>query len=209
MKAWKCIGIAAAMAGLGACSGEDPGELVPEAYEIVTYCGAADSQGRGSRFTFRVFEDSPLITLTASARPVDPIAEGTRLMIRYRAADPYASGRIELTGLGLIGGGEMEEGQADAGSAITVNSLWRSGQYINLDYCTEASAQAPCRLLLDTATASSARPVLTVVQEGGREYLRRAYASWDIADLWARPGLEGVIVRTGESDQTLFLKKAL
>lgn len=191
------------------CSSDEPTDSVT-LYDIVTFEGDSD---HGARFSFRKNGDSPLVELVAAGRRLnsEAVAEGDRVLIAYTpvSGEAYRSGDIELKGVSLINGGDMRRGGTDGWDAtpVYVNSLWRSGTYINLECKLDyADDKRRFYLALDEATAAEPVPDLYIVHDMGTlppNFGRRIYASWDISAVWDVPECQGVTVHVNDSNRDL------
>lgn len=170
----------------------------------------ADTGAGGSdmKFTFRRFDDSPLITLTAPAMGLNEKALGQRALLYYYSpvGDPYAPGPVEVRGLSVVNtdtvkARHLERYNWDA-SPIWLNAIWRTGEYLNmrvrLDYSDKPRYLG---LLLDSASMESSVPQLYLLHDldgAPDNFLREAYLSFYIADLWNRPDLQGIDVHVND-----------
>lgn len=194
---------------LPSCSGDEPYSDTATLYDIVTFDGSTPD---GAQFSFRASDDSPLITLTASGSPLDvsSISPGDRMLLGYipSSGQPYSSGPITVVSAGPINNMTLHEAditdiQWDA-TPIYLNSIWRTGCYINI-YC-RVSYSAEARLLdllLDPATADTPLPHLYVAHNllgQPDSYTRRAYMSADIASVWNKETCRGVIIHVADDN---------
>lgn len=195
------------------CRNQDgPDEVWPEVEDIVTFEG---NNSRGAVLTFNRVDDSPLITLQAQVPLTgEGMTPGTRLLARYRPASgrPYTSGDIELTGTKEINNGPLRIGDLTEfpdwdRDGVYVYSLWRSGSYINL-FCRLTYDRQPrvFMLMLDEATEGDPVPQLylvhTLATDGVNSHDRQAMASFDIANLWDRPGVQAVDIHVANTNLT-------
>lgn len=103
----------------------------------------------------------------------------------------------------------MRRGGTDGWDAtpVYVNSLWRSGTYINLECKLDyADDKRRFYLALDEATAAEPVPDLYIVHDMGTlppNFGRRIYASWDISAVWDVPECQGVTVHVNDSNRDL------
>lgn len=168
---------------------------------MVTYEGT--SQAGVTTLTFREIDDSPLITLTCDWTPDPAIDGGTRLMALYTTDTPQQSAHVALRQAARTFGGALK--QTSRPDTLTLrpvymNSLWRSGGYLNLDALMQySSTQRSVSLVLDEATASSPCPVLyletSAVLDSTAVFGSRVYASWDASQLWQQQSVDSLKVR--------------
>ncbi len=196
---------------LTACSDEEgvDGPVEMQLWDIVTYEGSGTSS-RGSVFTFRQVDDTPLITLTSPLTLTD-VDAGTRMMISYipESGKAYTDGPIKLLSAAKINCGEAktewkEEYKDWNRDKVYLYSAWRSGTYINfhlrLTYSTDPRIFT---LVLDPATRESEMPefYLVHIMAEPTDYHDRAYfASFDIAEIWNLPTARGVIVHVADTN---------
>lgn len=199
------------------CSDDDgiDGPVDMQLWDIVTYEGSG-TDGKGSVFTLRQVDDSPLVTLTSTAgiREIDP---QTRLMIRYipENGKAYTSGPVRLLGASKINNGTAEtewkeEYDGWNRDKVFLYSVWRTGSYMNfhvrLTYSTDARI---FKLVADPSTLDTEYPDLYLVHIMAEvtDYHDRAYfASFDIEDVWNSPKTRGVRIHLANTnlDKDIF-----
>ncbi len=193
-----------------ACSDNGPYNDNAELADIVTYKGASQS---GAIFTFQRQNDSPEITLTATGKYVDEnsFKPGNRVLISYYAAnrEPYTSGDITLTGIAAINNDTLKTGDAEKLSgwntdAIYLNSIWRSGNYINIYFRADQSEEKRrFSLMIDEATMEEEFPQLYLVHDmlgQPDNFTRRVYASFDISSIWNNDRCKGIDIHINDSN---------
>ncbi|WP_297063696.1 NigD-like C-terminal domain-containing protein [uncultured Duncaniella sp.] len=196
---------------LTSCNDDDgiDGPVEIALWDIVTYEGKG-SDGKGSVFTLRQVDDSPLVTLTSTSGLQD-IEAPTRLMIRYipEGGEAYVSDRIQLLGASKINTGEAATEWKDDydnwnRDKVFLYSAWRTGTYINfhlrLTYSTEPRI---FNLVLDPDTRQSETPEFYLVHIMAEEtdYHDRAYfASFDIGEIWNDPKTKGVKIHIADTN---------
>lgn len=209
------MALAVALTG---CGDDAPYSDTATLYDIVTYGG---SVGGVATFTMRASNDSPLLTLTATGVDVNPaIKEGDRMLLGYIPASgtPYASGEVSVVSTGAINNVPMtEDAIADIrwdADPIYLNSIWRTGCYINV-YCRVSYSAKPrlLSLVADCETLGDPVPQLYLVHDLLGEpdsYTRRAYLSADISDVWRLETCRGVTVHVADSNlpttEYIFMK---
>lgn len=199
----------ALMAGLClvSCGSSDSEEAVPTVFQIVTYEGTANSV---STFTFRQINDSPLVTLTALWSTTAKLEKGQRILIGYQSMKPFESGDVTVLAASLINWGDVEVSSETDGWDITplwLNSMWRSGEYINVDCSVEYSDQPRKFVLMaDESTLSDPYPTLYLYHNKDNaiySYMRRIYGSWNISKVWDNPECQGVIVKVHDTNREI------
>lgn len=194
----------AVILGLTSCNTND-GPEVNENYflDIVNY--EADSP-TGSTFTFRRQGDSELITLTCPQRlSANDFKVGTRVIINYvpESGKQYVSGPVRLVAAANVEGrGEAipraTKAETDdwASDGITVHALFRSGNFINLQFTGALGAQkAVVKMLVDSETIDSDTPEVYIIYgpyTGVVDHTYMFYGSWSIADIWNRPNCKAI-----------------
>lgn len=188
-------------------------------YDIVTF----ESTGaEGSVFTFQKSGDSPLIKLDAIGFELDTekVSLGSRVLLGYypKSGEAYVSGKIDVSGVGLINNDttvvrpiERYDWQANP---VYLYALWRTGKYLNLHARLEYSSEPRMfGLVVDSLTLDDEIPQLYVVHNlmGQPEnFERETYASFDIENVWNRPGCQGITVYVEDlnlgQDEYTFMK---
>lgn len=192
------------------CSNDDgPFSDSAQLYDIVTYDG---NDASGARFSFRRRDDSPLITLTAPGVSVSSsIKPDDRVILGYYPAsgEPYRSGEISIISINKINQDTLHyHNAADLkgwdNDAVFLNSVWRSGKYINVYMRVEFSNSARIfRIAADSATILDPRPHLYLMHDMGNaptSFTRRAYLSVDISSLWEKDYCEGIILHVNDTN---------
>lgn len=198
---------------LASCS-TDGGDYAEQAFlsDIVT----VESTGKtGSRFTFRRYGDSPLITLDDPGLTLKKEYVGTRVLLRYypESGIPYTDSEIRAVGLTAINNDttvirpvERYDWNADA---VFLNSIWRSGNYINVRMrAVYSDSPRYFSLMVDSLTLTDPVPQVYLVHNtlgAPDNYMREVYASFDISNVWDRPGCRSIEVHVNDSN----LKKEL
>lgn len=193
---------------LTGCGDDVPYSDTATLYDIVTYGGSEDGV---AIFAMRASNDSPLLTLTATGVDVDPaIGEGDRMLLGYIPASgvPYTSGEVSVVSMGAINNVPMKEDAiADIrwdADPIYLNSIWRTGCYINV-YCRVSYSAKPrlLSLVADRETLGDPVPQLYLVHDLLGEpdsYTRRAYLSVDVSDVWRLETCRGITVHVADSN---------
>ncbi len=179
-------------------------------YDIVTFEGNTDS---GAQFTLLRQDDAPAVSLLARGTKVDTetIEPEKRVFIGYIPAsgEPYTSGDITLTGASAINNDVLRISSLDSIPAwdsdpIYLNSIWRTGNFINI-YCrvSYSDEKRAFILMVDRATRDDAIPQLYLVHNllgEPQSFTRRAYLSVDISSLWSETSCHGVTVHLNDSN---------
>lgn len=185
------------------------GEVEMSFTDVATYEGRLP--GDSMKFTLRQNDDSPLVTLACQGHFKDSVACGQRMVITYipESGKAYTSGTAYLVGAAEISGGMSVSGDiADYPlwnrDSVYVYSMWRTGEYINLhSRLVYSKKPRVLKMLVDSATADSAVPTAYVVHclDTVTDYHDRAYyVSWDIKEIWEKPGCKGLKVRVANTN---------
>lgn len=174
----------------------------PAIYDIVTFDGVTpDDKAPLAIFTYQVKDDSPVITLSANWNAPDELKPGTRLLLAYTTETPGESGPIAIKGLSIIPGGDIRPtATVPASEPIRLRSLWRSGNYLNLNSVITISGEASeISLYVGEETLADAVPQAYVVVGMGNGGIdtsapRQLYASWNIESVWSLPTVTGLNV---------------
>ncbi len=201
------VAAATAMFAFTACNSSDDSDTGNQYADIVTLESTAPS---GSVMTFREKDDSPLITLTTTqAFSTEIFTPGTRILAIYH---PESNKRGE-SGPVTVAAASPTLGKGSAPVPAVVDTLdnwasdrivmpgesvWRSGYYLNMAFQAISTA-TPKKfyVYVDEKTVDSEYPELHVVFKSGNSssmYNFAFYASYNIAGLWNRPGVNGVKV---------------
>lgn len=174
---------------------------------FATYEGA--EQGNAT-FSYCRYNDSPLLTLTAENVASLDVDKGERLFIRY--TDLGSNGdenqrKIRLDGYSEIISDVVRSATADqmqgyTSTEIDVTSLWRSGTYLNLNSWVPYSGKRFLMMLVvDNATLDSETVEAEIIYDLLGEtptFERKAYASFDIANLWNRETFRQLRVKVND-----------
>ena len=195
--------------GLGSCnksSGDEP--IGGTAFtDIVT---VASTGNEGTVFTFRAINDSPEITLTTTQRFTDTsVKDDTRVCITYipESGKQYESGVVNVLNYFPCYGPTITIGTTPgdwSSSAIYLTGLWRSGNWLNMQMVLNVTNSARrFALVLDEATADSSMPELHIAFSAdlpSTAFAQPSFASFNIAELWNNPEVEGLKIFFYTSD---------
>lgn len=198
-----------ALAILSLMSCSDDAECNDQAFlsDIVTVESTGDS---GSRFTFRRYGDSPLITLTAPGLRLDDKTVGRRVLLRYypESGKPYTDGDIRPLAISAVNCDTtvirpVERYDWNA-NAVFLNAIWRSGDYINVHLRAVYSDKPRYfSLMVDSLTLTDPVPQVYLVHNtlgAPDNYMREVYASFDITNVWGLPGCDGIEIHVNDSN---------
>lgn len=188
-------------------SNDDPSDDGQYFLDIVTLESNGDT---GAVLTFRQVDDSPLITLLTNQRfDSGTFKIGERIIVYYHPTGDkrYVSDNVYVASANTtFGGGDSYKTASAAEIAamdsdpIKVQSIWRSGEYLNVVFSGVTSNEVKnCDLYLNSATKGSASPVLNFIFDGVNGPLAQAYnfyASFNIGELWNSLDTENIRVVT-------------
>ncbi len=170
-------------------------------------------------FTFREKDNSPEITLVYrddinKNLPQKPFKENTRVAISDTTETNKHSVNSVISLLAatnIYGGGEevpvvKRQGMSDFDSSpVNLNSLWRTGEYINAIF-TAISSPNPkkCVMNVDEETINDEYPKIHIIFQPDESLELKQYGvymSYSVAELFARPGCKGVEVFFNDPNQ--------
>ena len=191
------------------------GEVIPQIQTLATFDG---NNLDGARFSYIPQGDDPMLTLQAEVN-VDTVLihPGNRILLTYQPLQD--AGRIKIISAARINGGVLKFEDTDAlqgwdADPLFVESLWRTGNYINLR-CKILWTPDTRRYSLeaDSTTLNTDLPDVYVAHaiadttDRTNAYMVANYASFDISELWSRPTVRGIKVHVNNSnlpDKTEF-----
>ncbi len=199
------LGLACVLAA-GSCNkNSGPEDPTGQSYgDIVSVASRGDE---GATFTFRRMNDSPEITLTTRQVFQDAqVKIGSRIFIEYipENGQEYESGPVYVKSYQRCYGPDIRTASTSnpaewAGTGFSLLRAWRTGKWMNLWIMGEmATAPRRFELVLNPATASSNEPELHVVfaaDMASSGVNIPAYGSFDIASLWDRSDVTGLIIK--------------
>lgn len=224
MRRWIDVGFAwaaALMFAVLACGcGDDTDAGATERYmNFATFEG---NESGSVRFTLRIINDSPLITLTCGGT-LDPsdVSVGDRVLLTYELPVGMTvndSGRVsrlvvgKVTNMPVVAAGE---GGVPPGDGLGVQVLYRTGHYINMQFQAPYYKDEARKLrVVAGAVGQDGLADLYVVYERQSKnptFDRTGYASANISDIWDAEGCRGVRVHVNNSldaskNEFVFLK---
>lgn len=207
----RVILLTAAVAFLASChDNSDDGDLrQPTLYDI-----AEVSEKTPSSTIFTVYRPDAAetaVTLSAPGVSVGNIEVGTSVFLAYipENGKPYTSGRISVERVNTINnsnlkrGTEMSLGGWDE-DPVWLQSLWQAGDKVCvrllLPYSDEPRRFA---LVVDDATATNPWPDAYLYHRRNTlqpNFSRQYYAAFNLAALWATPGVEGLTIHLANTN---------
>ena len=179
-------------------------------YDIVTFDGQTD---QGAKFSFQQVDDSPVIELLAPGVVFDEqkVRKNQRLLIGYYPASgkAYESGEIDFFGYSQVYHNEavISTDKQIVGwdkTPVYLNSMWRSGNFLNMNLLIDHSNQTRrMELLVDQSTLNDPMPHIYFAHDllGSPEnYGVQMYATFDLSRVWNLETCEGVIVHINDSN---------
>lgn len=193
-----------------------PGDLM---IDIATYVASNET---GSVFTVQKDGDSPIATLTSDYIINDKMfPPKSRVLIQYvpESGVAYESGPVELYSVQAVNTtvkeGTETEYRGWNSDVVSVTSLWRTGNYINLWANIDVvSRPKTFELVLDTETIDTECPEYHIVFETDGVDARRhtIYGSYDISQVWNLETCNAVKVYYADANgtsSTIFYKNTL
>lgn len=191
---------------LVACD-EDENKLGDFAMNIVTY-ESTDADGM-ARFSFQTRDDLPVQKIAAYGVSLDKAEAGQRCLMRYTSEYTLLDGTrvVRADNFSLIPTDKARTApHSDMDNfpetEISVTSLWRSGEYINLNgWVPYSGKNYQLMLVADESTVDDATVVARIVYNTMGEttmFDRRVYASFNVSSLWKKSTLKRLQVGIGE-----------
>ncbi len=207
MKSQKFISFILMAASLYSCSDEDYNDRALLS-EIVT---VAKNTSEGAEFEFIRYDDSPAIMLIARGINVNDEIIGRRMLLRYYNVEENTSAssrEIEIAALSVINNDTVHVAGIDTiawnATPIYLNSIWRTGQYINIHLRVVYTETARLfNLTVDSATIDNAVPQLYMchdIFDAPDNYMFETYGSYDISKIWNRPTCSGIDIHINDSN---------
>ncbi|MCM1094521.1 MAG: hypothetical protein NC421_11260 [Lachnospiraceae bacterium] len=175
--------------------------------DIVT---ATQNTPQGAEFEFIRYDDSPAVTFTAPGMAVKDELIGKRVLLRYYALSGNGSSteNIEIAALSPINCDTARVAAVDTiawnATPVYLNSIWRSGKYINLHLRVIYTETARLfNLTVDSATIDDAVPQLYMCHDtfgAPDNYMFETYASYDISKIWNRTTCTGIDIHINDSN---------
>lgn len=196
---------AAVLLCLSGCN-EEPGYGYGDyLVEFATYEGAENGV---AKFSCQSRDDAPVRTFLSGASVPGKIPAGQRCYLRYTVLGTFSDGtkRIRTDQLAPLPGGKLrkaphEDMEKLPATPFSVTSIWRSGNYINLNGRIPYTGKTFQFLLVaDESTLDSEIVTARVVYNtmGAQPtFERRIYASFDISGAWLRPTCRTLRITAG------------
>lgn len=200
IKNWILAIVVAMMAT--ACGDDEPKEGVEIYQDVMTFEG---NSGGNAYFSFQALDDSGVIKVYgAGTLSGDGVNVGMRVLVTYSMPQERvypSSGEVQLRSVGKVYQPTLEVVESlpsmDELNAIYVNTLYRTGGYLNLRAMLAQVQGREFRILVDEASLATGRAVIAIdtrVPEGAQGYDATSVMSADISELWDRVDIEGVDV---------------
>lgn len=188
------LGIMLVAMALAACSGDDHYDYGNFKYAMTTYLG---DDGSASSFTCYGHDDAPAVTLHGQHLGDTTLRSGDRVLLNYieKGASGTSAQEVTVRGyskvvtdaLRMATTAQLAETPMDT---IQLQSVWRTGSYINLR-CKLRYTAAPRQLMLvvdqGTMAQSTVKCYLAHNTMGATSYYwAQAYMSFDVTAVWSR-----------------------
>lgn len=188
------------VAAMTSCNEEEAFEYGDFCYDMVTYEG---DNGERSVFSYQAYDDSPLVTLTASNMNRPGMVKGQRLLLNYIVENDLGDNTkvVEVKGFSKVTTDTIEilpQAELDGfkSDEVKVKSVWRTGNYINVR-CMLEYTEKPRRLFLATSGIPGEDGIVPMYQiqdlMGAQTfYWLETYLSYYIAPVWEKEDVAGV-----------------
>lgn len=187
----------------------DDAEHQPTLYDI-----AEISEKTSTSTVFTVYRPDAFetaVTLSAPGVSVGDVEVGTSVFLAYIPENgrPYTSGRISVERVSTINNSNLKRGTEMSlrgwdEDPVWLQSLWQAGDKVCVRLLLPYSSE-PRRfvLVVDDATASSPWPDAYLYHRRNDlqpNFSRQYYAAFNLAALWATPGIEGLTIHVANSN---------
>lgn len=182
-------------------------------FDIVTFIGNPQSNNNNAVFQFQQENDSRLTTLFANDFAIDTTItkKSTRILLCYtpQTGMHNIDDIISVKSASKIFNDSIRTGDVNKlpdleYNPIFVNTIWRSGSYININ-CGLTYSFEPIgfMLMVDASTIDNPMPDVYLSYQKGNDHesgFKNFYASIDIANLWNRPTCSGFTLHVNDSN---------
>lgn len=181
--------------------------------DMVTFVGNPLSNNNNSVFQFQKENDSRLTTLRATDIALDTsvVKVNTRMLLFYTPETGMHNidDNVSVTGIKNVFNDSIRTGKTSLmppleHNPIFVNSIWRSGTYINI-HCGLTYVFEPYSfvLMVDKNTIDNELPDVYLSYKASNDHgsrFQEFYASIDVANLWNRPTCKGFTLHVNDSN---------
>lgn len=177
--------------------------------DIVTIESATEADG--TVFTMQRYDDSPLVSYTANnwVAPEKYVGQRVHLFYYTEGDNAYESGPIKIVSVRAITNGAVAAGNPESpkwnADAVWLNSIWRTGKYMNLRMRLSYSDEPRYfGLIADEATLGCEQPQLYLVHNLNGQtqtYLSEIYASFDMSFVWDRSTCRSVCIHVHDDNR--------
>ncbi len=177
-------------------------------YDMVTYFGY-DVDMNASVFKYLPPDDLPSMTLYDFGTVFEWLSVGDRILLNYEPVDTFANGSVGVTVKGVVQAITDSLRYVDSRlvnavpmDSIKLNSIWRSGDYINIYSRVKYTSKSRMfYLVMDDATwhEDTVHCYLAHNMMGQQAYFwRRCYGSFCIKAVWDLPSCKVVRVHLND-----------
>lgn len=185
---------------LVSCDDDEPYVYGDFFYDMVTYTG---TEGNNAVFTYQSYNDSPLITLTASNIGEQSFPKGQRLMLNYVVDEDRGNNALLVTVKGMAKVNTdtitiVKSSTVDslAKEPVKIESVWRTGNYLNVRLQVKYTEEARVMALVSDGSLDE-NGVINCYQiqdllGATSYYWLETYFSYYIEPVLGKPECEGV-----------------
>lgn len=193
-----------AVAALSSCD-KGEGYATDFQYNMVTFIG---SDTDGMEYEYQGYDDSPIIKLHDSEQIILSAKIGERVMLQYTELG-MVDGVQQISTIGysptindMLRMADIEDINRVIKSPIILNSIWRTGNYINMNcQLLYTGAARQYQLVMDKSTATAETVECYLIDNtinANTYYYRKAYAAFNIEAVWSAPSCRKVRIHTFE-----------
>lgn len=197
--------MAIVLVGFSSC--EDSGYATDFQYNMVTFI----SDEGGMSYEYQGYEDSPVIQLYDSEIISLLEDSGERIMLQYtELGEVDGVQQISTIGYSSVINDLLRESDIETINKVDIspmilNSIWRTGYYINLNcQLLYTGVVRQFQLVMDSATANDELVELYMIDNtmnATTYFYRKAYAAFNIEAIWVRSTCKTVRVYIVEQDR--------
>lgn len=191
---------------IASCRVDEPSYNGNFLYNFVTYEGVID---KADQFSYQLKDDSPLITLRTLETNGIEWKKGARALMNYEILN-HKSGTqkiIKITDISKVIFDSLrvttKENIINSPNApVRLKSLWRTGNYINIDCSVQfTESKRQFKLVMDEATWQNEIVEVYLLQnlfDAETYFWRKAYASFFIGNVWNMPTCKTIRVHLND-----------
>lgn len=190
------------------CGDDEPTAGIEIYQDVMTFDGNRDGC---IHLLFQAIDDSePIDVYSPGSLSGEGVEPGLRVLVTYSLPTDrtYPSpGQIQLRSIGRVSTPQIETATdiptADDLNPIYVNTLYRTGHYINLRATMPKVTGRTYQVCVDESSLSTGTAVLTIdteVPQGATGYDALSVMSVDISEIWDRSDIQAIDVTINNSN---------